>query len=75
MKIAIDKGVSMKTPNQYPFEEMEIGDSFFISCKEVSEENRVRSNSTSATYRLRPRAFKAKKVDGGIRVWRIEDHA
>ena len=56
---------------KYPFEEMEVGDSFFITLKEKDLRKRQISISSAGKH-LGPKKFITRKCDGGIRCWRIE---
>ena len=58
---------------KYPFKEMDIGDSFFVSF-EVGGDGLVRRmHSTAYNYGKRlGRKFLARKVEGGVRIWRME---
>ena len=65
-------GVTMK----YPFREMKIGQSFYVSTPEgllagdvISQ--RVRSAATQCARRFNLK-FTVRKVKGGVRCWRIE---
>ena len=73
MNITIEKGIEI--PNQkwarikrkpkYPFQEMEMGDSFFVKndAARASAHNFAKENKV---------AFTSRKVDGGYRIWRIK---
>ena len=73
--IDIEKDVLMpelpKRGAVYPYERMEVGDSFFIRDDRknviinVCNRNRKAALKNNATYT-------AKKVDGGVRVWRVK---
>lgn len=62
-KIPIPKGG--RGSKKYPFEEMEIGDSF-----EASGGN-VQGSAVSFALRNPEYKFKTRKTENGIRVWRI----
>lgn len=51
---------------RYPFSQMEVGDSVLIADIDRS------SQLASYWQHLRPKRFVSRKVDGGIRVWRLE---
>ena len=60
--------------SKYPFLQLKIGDSFFIKC----DDNEKRAKQTtlialsgrlSKEYKMK---FTTRKVDGGVRVWRIK---
>lgn len=70
MTFKIEKGIqipSLGRPVIYPFHEMEINDSFFAPMRSYG------SVKTSASNYARKHAvkFSLRKVDGGVRVWRI----
>ena len=52
---------------RYPFGAMEVGDSFFVP---ETAAKLVRSAATKFGQR-RDRQFLTRRVDGGLRVWRI----
>ena len=61
---------SMGRPNQYPFAEMKVGDSFFIEGRTSSYASTAARNWASKhepSWR-----FTSRQQDGGVRVWRIE---
>jgi hypothetical protein len=62
----------------YPFAEMKVGDSFFLPATEEATPSKIinRISAASATYRLRNNnGFRVavRSLDGGVRVWRVED--
>lgn len=67
--IPIDKGVPLPVHrnNIYPFEALEVGDSFFLSGKSQD----FISGSASHYARKLSRRFTVRNVDGGVRVWRV----
>jgi hypothetical protein len=53
---------------KYPFKTMQVGESFFVE----GEENAKRMHSTVYNYGVRyGKKFVARKVEGGVRVWRM----
>ena len=73
MEIKIEKGIPIPAgqqgaPRKYPFDEMEIGDSFLVA------EEKIRSVRALASLAKKKNGMKVatRKVDGGFRVWRIE---
>ncbi len=59
-------GAGRKT--KYPFESMQVGDSFFVKDGTVKTLSR-----SCGTYGKRlERKFTSRTVDGGARVWRVE---
>jgi len=77
-KPAIDKGVPLtpslvgspagKRHNRYPWTEMAVGDSFFV--EEAKPTNRLFA-AASYAQRVGDRQFTCRRVDGGVRVWRV----
>lgn len=66
--IPVPKLVGTGRRNKYPFESMEVGDSFFV------KDGKVKTLSRSCgTYGKRlERKFTSRTVEGGARVWRTE---
>lgn len=75
----VEKGIdipSVHSRYQYPWEQMEVNDSVFISAeKGVSVENLKRKVGPSARYygNVTGKKFKTllMREDNGVRVWRI----
>lgn len=60
----------------YPFDEMEVGDSFFVPCK---KENEFKSAVQSVHYanskerkKESGKIFKRSQIGSGVRIWRVE---
>jgi hypothetical protein len=75
MAIGIDKNIPVPVSTgraagiKYPWNEMSVGDSFV--CQGKSDSNAP--NLVKATnYRLSPKQFKAAKMNGVYRIWRIK---
>ena len=70
---AIEKNIAVPPPTpkfvpcDYPWEQMEIGDSFFVPDK---QHKRVAASAYYARKKY-GRAFITKAVEGGVRAWRI----
>ena len=72
----IEKGMPIpeiqrpRRPINYPWKEMQIGDSFFIPLG-VTTRNAI---ALSAEYqgRTTEKRFTIRTVEGGVRVWRVE---
>lgn len=65
--IKIDKGIPMPEPKRnrgYPWKELEVGDSFLIPGKSGQQ------GSSSASFRLHPKTFAARRDGDGWRIWR-----
>ena len=75
MSFVIDRGVPLPEKNvrwKYPFEQMEVGDSFFVVNKDTTQMSAL---CKRAATRLGGRFVTAKvEHDGGsgVRVWRME---
>lgn len=74
MTYQIDRGVPVPpvgTASRYPWEDMGVGDSFFVPC----EYDRIAHNrlSTAARHHAKRtgKHFTVRRVDGGLRCWRI----
>lgn len=82
-EIKIDKGAMLKIDKdvpipmrgswqglgrKYPFEEMEVGDSFFVT--DVSPKS-VRTSANGWKKRHPGFDYTSRVIDGGTRVWRI----
>ena len=70
----IERGIEMpvvKTKAKYPFRDLAVGDSFFVPDGEVASSKRM--HSTAYNYGKRyGMKFVARRVEGGVRVWRQE---
>jgi len=62
--------------SKYPFDEMEVGDSFFVKCEKKDKAKKqgilFSCANQNAKRRKSERTFSTRQVDGGIRVWRIK---
>lgn len=57
---------------KYPFTEMEVGDSFFVSVDgDALALRRKQLSLCGAALRNKPMKFTTRVVDGGVRIWRI----
>ena len=68
----IEKNVEMPTGNEttYPFAKMEVGDSFFIEGG--TPDNRGGIYTCAKSVFGGSGHVKMRKVEGGVRVWRIK---
>ena len=73
----IEKGIEItKSENngtidyKYPFNLMDIGDSFFVPCEKSGTAILQRNISQLARNR-RPKKFTVRRLEGGVRCWRI----
>ena len=72
-ELTIEKGMS--PPKQtvryaYPFEEMEVGDSFCVPVEGSGDRQKVLNACYRASKKLGWK-FQTRKVEDGVRVWRI----
>lgn len=67
--VKIDKNIPIPTfNNKYPLGLLEVGDSFFIKGKNISD-----ISSTISQYgRRKGTKFISRSVDNGVRVWRVQ---
>ena len=80
MTFEIEHGVPMpKLRSEYQFEDMAVGDSFFVSAEEAEEmgigKTTISSAASYAGKRLKVKFITKSAVkDGvqGVRVWRVE---
>lgn len=75
MTLTIDKGIPIPKPygwraKLYPFEEMEIGDSFLVPLDAGKSPSGIYAVISQAKKRHRINLTSAR-VEGGLRVWRI----
>lgn len=63
----IEKNVPLPEKTVYPFDDMEVGDSFF---DDTSGESKIRGEAGRAS--VMGRKFKVKKTPDGYRCWRVE---
>ncbi len=72
--IKIEKNIPIPSAeNKYPFNEMEIGDSFLVECDSLPDVTRNRSLIYNYAVREAPKKFMIKKMGNlGLRVWRIQ---
>lgn len=67
----IDKNITIPEREKYPISKMQIGDSLLDDgCRKTSESKiRLSAKKHGSKY---GKKFSARKVDGGVRIWRIE---
>ncbi len=53
---------------KYPFESMDVGDSFFVEGEDTQGKAAGAAKSHGRYHNLK---FAARTVDGGVRIWRI----
>jgi len=57
-----------KTGPKYPYDRLELGDSFYIQDGDLSK----LCNANYREWRRTGKKYTARKVENGVRVWRIE---
>lgn len=57
---------------KYPFRHLKIGESFFVPCGDAQEAARIRQSIANCTPIHRPARFTVRRVEGGVRAWRIQ---
>ena len=71
----IDKGVEIPAKRarrrNYPFREMEVGDSFFVPTDKPANVSASICGCVRSS-RYPGKRFTSRKVEGGVRCWRIE---
>jgi len=69
----IEKNIKPPVKKKYPFEKMEVDDSFFVPT-EKDDKPRVATNvcSSSRTQKGKGKIFTTRIVEGGVRCWRIK---
>jgi len=60
-------GPAPQSIRKYPFDKMQIGDSFFVPG---GNQNSIATSATNQLNRY-GRRYTTRKMDGGVRVWRI----
>lgn len=74
----IEKGVPIPDDprgrrGKYPFKDMEVGDSFFVSCDDEKRKKTVRNSIYASRWRReKGYKFKCSLEKEGIRVWRVK---
>lgn len=68
----IDK-TRVKGLTKYPWPQMDVGDSVFFACNDGGKtQNKIVASYKQWIARFnKPHRFSVRKVEGGIRVWRI----
>ncbi len=69
MDIKIEKGVEFRpepSNAKYPWDDMEVGDSFFYA------DQKVVAATCSRNHRDKSKKFCTRQVEGGFRVWRVK---
>lgn len=79
-KFEIEKGIPMPEKQKkktgaaakYPWEQMEVGDSFFIPNPPTQANGRFTSMYAVASKRYAPKRFEQRQENGGLRIWRVK---
>jgi hypothetical protein len=81
MEVQIEKNIPIPEPKKrktkYPFQQMEVGDSFFYPLKEECNTAllQMKLNNAACTYCRKNnegKKFKTTQLKSGVRVWRIK---
>ena len=78
MKILVQKNIPInnvrETKSKYPFNEMDVGDSFFVKCDaETITSKRSTVMSSSIYYgRMAGKKFTSRTFPDGFRIWRVK---
>ena len=67
LQFKIEHGIKFPQRTKYPFEDMKVGDSFFV----LGEKN-LHPRAFWATKRFSPKVFRGAKTKDGFRIWRIK---
>ncbi len=78
MAYEIEKGIPIPnqyrggTKRKYPFNDMEVGDSFLVLCSKKRSKN-VSASLKGSTRRTKDMSFITRYIstEGGVRIWRI----
>ena len=57
--------------SKYPFEDMEVGNSFYVAGEDMKTIRKLRGAVSWASKRYPDTKYAVRKVDGGVRVWRV----
>ena len=79
-KYKINKNIPMPKPSQLsallPWDEMDVGDSFFVPVEDVQSNNSIRQTVYASNRRRKPKFFRVvfddSGVDFGYRVFRVK---
>ena len=79
-KYKISKTIPMPKPSQlsamFPWDDMEVGDSFFVPVEDVSSSNSIRQTIYASNRRRKPKFFRVvwdeDGVTEGYRVFRVK---
>jgi hypothetical protein len=66
---SIDKNIPLASKKAYPFDEMEVGDSFLIPCTDPKKISLIRAQINNAKKRYPNKVISTRKEEDGLRVW------
>ena len=69
MTIAIESGIPLQVGHIYPFDQLEVGQSFVVSADKIQSARTIMSRWNKSTTRQ----FKTRRIRGkkDFRIWRI----
>lgn len=71
----IEKGVPIpprKIQSKYPWDQMDIGDSFFVPSTSGYKLSKIQSNAYAYGIKITPkRKFVIRTLEKGFRIWRV----
>lgn len=77
MNLVIEKNIPLPTRTKpakgelrAAMESMSLNDSFFLACDTEAYTKHL-SRITANYFHLKPKIFTSRKIEGGVRVWRI----
>ncbi len=65
----VEKNILLASRKAYPFDEMEVGDSFLIPCTDNTKISRIRAQINNAKKRYPNKVISTRKEENGLRVW------
>lgn len=78
----VEKGIAIplrahggrRACSKYPLDQMEVGDSYFVSC--ATRKDRVSAASAAHKWgKANKRIFTSRSVEGGLRIWLVSVEA
>jgi hypothetical protein len=74
MSILIEKNIPLPGNHKYPWDKMNVGDSFFVPTENGKSESQHVQNVSGAAHKAAKKngwKMTTRKVAGGARVWRL----
>lgn len=73
-KFPVERGIPLPKrtggrPQKYPWNEMQVGDSFFVPDGKI----KMLSAATNFRTQISGHRYTLRSVEGGVRVWRVPD--